>query len=108
MRSTVSVSSGSILTKPWRALRARLGDLEDLRLGLVEQHARVLAQRVVGGVGDLGADRGELAHDRALAHDLGVAPDVGGARRVLRERAEVGEAADVVELAARARGSRRR
>ena len=96
------------LAEPLLAARARLGDLEDPGLGLVEHVAGAAPDRVVGEVGDLAGRRRELAQHRALAHDLGVAADVGGGRHVLRQRAEIREAADVVELAASPAATRRR
>ncbi len=90
------------LLEPLLAARAVLGDLEHLRLGLVEDLAHASTQRVEGVVGDLAADGREIAQDRALAHDLGVAADVGGGRHVLDQRAQVRHAADVVELLERA------
>ena len=83
-----------------RAARAGLGDLEDLAFRLVEHLGGRLPHGTEREIGDLGADRGEAAHDRALAHDLGVAPDVGGAGRVGGERAQVGLAPDIGQLAA--------
>ena len=86
--------------EPLPCLGARLGDPEHHRLGLIHQRLRVPPQRAIGGIGDLGADCGEVAHDGALANDLGVAADVGGAGGVQGERAEVGLAADVRKLGA--------
>ena len=82
------------------AARAGFGDLEDLAFRLVEHLGGRLPHGTERGIRDLGADRGEAAHDRALAHDLGVAPDVGGAGRIGGERAQVGMAPGVGELAA--------
>ena len=76
--------------------RARLGDLEDLRLGLVEHLPDFLAGRAERGLGDLGGDQRELALHRALAHQLGVAPHVERAGGVVRQRRQVGRAAGLV------------
>ena len=45
MRSNTRASIGLISEQPLVAARAGLGDLEDLRLGLVQQLADVLARR---------------------------------------------------------------
>jgi hypothetical protein len=80
------------LDGPLAAARTLLGDLENLPLGLVEQHADVPAVTGERRLGDLGGHLREAPLDRLLAHELGVAPDVQGAGRVLRERPEVGRA----------------
>ena len=78
--------------------RAGLGDFEYFGFGLIEQLPRFTPGRAVGTGSDLGADLGELTHDRALAHDLGVAPNIGGAWRVDGQHADVGQAADGFEF----------
>jgi len=78
-----------------------LADLEDARLGLVEELARLAPLRAVRAVGDRRADLGELAHDGALADDLGIAADIGRARRAGSELVQVREAAYVLDLAGR-------
>jgi hypothetical protein len=90
--------------QPLVLARAGLGDLEDLRLGLVEQLVHVLAGRGEGGLGDLGGDVREAPLHRALADELRVAPDVERARGVLRERREVGRPARLVLVLARLDG----
>ena len=80
---------------------AGLRDLENLRLGLVEQLPDLLARGTESAVGDLRPHGDELAHHRALADDLRVAADVVRRGRVLRERAEIGEAARPVLVLAR-------
>ena len=79
--------------------RARLGDLEDLGFGLVEQRLGVLARGAQRARGDLVTDRHQLAQDRTLADDLRVTPDVGRRRRVVGELGDVGEAAGLLRLA---------
>ena len=81
-----------------RAARALFGDVQHLRLGLVEHHLRVAAERVERRFGDFGCRCGELPQDRSLANDVRVMANVRGRRNVLRERAEVGESPDVVEF----------
>ena len=76
--------------------RARLGDLEDLRLGFVQQLADFLAGQRERAFGDLCGDLAEPALHRAIAHQLCVAPDVDGAGGVLRQRREVGGTAGLV------------
>ena len=83
------------------APRARLGDLEDARLGLVEELRDLLALRVVGAVGDLARHLREAPLHRALAHQFGVAADVGGAGGGLRQGRQVGGAAGAVLVLAR-------
>ena len=78
--------------------RAVLGDLEHLRLGLVEDFAYAAAQRIVSGVGDLSAGGRQATQDRPLAHNLGVAADIGRGWHILDQRAEISHAADVIEL----------
>src|SRR5882724_4406073 len=79
----------------------RLGDLEDLRFGLIEQLTDLLAHAVQSAIGDLGRDLDEFPQDRAFAHDLGVAPDVVGRRRASRERRQVGDTPGLVLVLAR-------
>src|SRR5207249_5926265 len=67
--------------------RAVLGDLEHLRLGLVEDFAHAAAERIVSGIGDLSAGGCEAAQNRPLAHDLGVTTYVGRRRHILYQRA---------------------
>src|SRR6266571_2679691 len=76
--------------KPLPGARARLGDLEDLRLGLVEQLADLLAGGAKRAFRDLGRDLRQAPLHGALAHQLGIAPDVERAGGVLGERREVG------------------
>jgi hypothetical protein len=78
-----------------RGARAGVLDLEDLRLGLVEQPWPP-ARRIEGAGGDLVAHRHQLAQDGPLADDLGVALDVGGRRRVVGDLAEIGHAAGLL------------
>jgi hypothetical protein len=78
---------------------ARLPDLEDLGLGLVQELARLAPLGGIGRVRDIGPDLGQLAHDRPLANDLRVAADVGGRRRAGGELVQVRDAAHVPDLA---------
>ncbi len=80
------------------AARAVFGDLEDGRLGMVQDLTHTATQRVVGRVGDASARRRQSAQDCTLAHDFGVAPDVGGGRHVVDQRAQIRHATNVVEL----------
>src|SRR5690606_24206120 len=70
---------GQQIVDPDRAagLRPRLGDLEDLPLGLVEYFGGGAPLRVEGGVGDGAADTDQLTQGGALANDLRVGLDVG-------------------------------
>ncbi|MCY1413274.1 hypothetical protein D9M71_287020 [compost metagenome] len=80
-------------------LRPRLGDLEDLALGLVEDFLGVAPLRVEGAVGDVAADADQLPQRGALADDVRVGLDVRHRRRVLRQLGEIGQAADLRQLA---------
>src|SRR2546429_4535008 len=81
--------------------RAGFGDLEDLRLGLIEQLPDLLARRRERRFGDLGGDLREAPLHRALAHELRIAAHVERAWRVLRERGEIGGAPGLVLVLAR-------
>ena len=80
------------------ATRTLFRNREYLRFRFVEQLPGFLAHRVVGGLGDFGADFGELAHDRPIAHDFRVTADIGSRGRVLRQCAEIGQAANAFEF----------
>jgi len=79
-------------------LGPRLGDLEDLPFGLIEDLFGGTAFGVERGVGNFGADADQLAQRRTLANDLRIGLDVGDGRRVFRQLAEVTEAADLRRL----------
>ncbi|MND80497.1 hypothetical protein D3C80_722690 [compost metagenome] len=79
-------------------LRPRLGDLEDLALGLVEHLVGATPLRVVGAVADLVADADQLTQGGALADDLRVGLDVGHRGGVLGQLAEIGQTAGLGQL----------
>jgi len=89
------------LLQPHAVPGAGLADLENARLGLVQELPHLLAARAERALGDLGGDLGEAPLHRALAHQLRVAPDVERARGVLRQRPEVGGAPGLVPVLAR-------
>jgi hypothetical protein len=81
--------------------RAGFRDLEDLRLGLIEQLVHFLAARRERAFRDLGRHPREAPLHRALAHELRVAAHVERARRVLGERGEIRRPAGLVLVLAR-------
>ena len=87
------------LREALRRAAARLPDLEDTRLRLVQQLARLAPLGRIGRIRDRRADLRELAHDRALANDLGIAANVRGRRRAGGKLVQVRKAAHVGDLA---------
>ena len=83
---------------------AGLGDLEDLRFGLVEQGFGITAERIQRVGSNFVSRRHQLPQHRTLAHDLRVALDVGCRRRVGRQFTEIGEAAGLLPLASCVKG----
>ena len=81
-----------------RAAGALLGDMQDLRLGLVEDLLRAASERVVGRVRNVAGGCGKLAQDRAIADDLRVVPDIRRRRHIADQRTKVGKPADIVEF----------
>ena len=88
------------------SLRLLLADLEDLRLGFVEQLVRRrLPLERLGD--DRRRDFDQPAQHRLLAHDLRVVLDVRRRRHRVDEKADVVLAARRLELAARGSAPRR-
>ena len=81
--------------------RAGLGDLEDLRLGLVKELPHLFAAWRKCALGNFGRHLRQAPLHRALAHQLGVAAHVERARRVLRQRREISGSAGLVLVLAR-------
>ena len=75
---------------------AVLLDVEDERLGAVDDRGDVVGQRVAE-VGDFGGDADEAAQQRELFDDLGVARGVGDRRRAGLQRDQRGRPADRFE-----------